>query len=386
MPIRASAAVAGLLCALPCAHGAGNATFVLGPQIPLNTVLETHGYGHAVDFCTYVGATIATIHSAAENKLARQACGLESCWLGLVYGPTWLWQNPPASQAAAPAYTNWAAGEPANPGASAHAVMMAGEWYGAAADDSAPYPLCRAEGDLNFTLDHNAAQCRERCRPTQGQNKDKKCCAHPQKMSCADDAAGATYQLVRLGTKEKVKGENVDQCDKHNGKPAYSYGCYPRERRRNQKFQSRGGLFPHRCKPGMTCDNGPGDDKKGCPDQDGWVVPVIIVVVIVVVCMCIGGASMAYWVHEYQKNEQQQLGLGWAGQAIAAGATPARRSAVQPYPQPTVVQPYAQPTVVQPVVQLTVFQGAVVTGAVVQGAVVQGSVVQGAVVGSQPIY
>lgn len=123
----------------------------------------------------------------------------------------------------------------------------------------------------------------------------------------------------------------------------------------------------------MTCDNGPGDDKKGCPDQDGHVIPVIITVVVVVVCMCIGGASLAYWVHVYQKNEQQQLGLGWAGQAIAAGATPARRSAVQPYPQPTVVQP-------------TVFQGAVVTGAVVQGAVVQGSVVQGAVVGGQPIY
>jgi len=136
----------------------------------------------------------------------------------------------------------------------------------------------------------------------------------------------------------------------------------------------------------MTCDNGPGDDKKGCPDQDGHVIPVIITVVVVVVCMCIGGASLAYWVHVYQKNEQQQLGLGWAGQAIAAGATPARRSAVQPYPQPMVVQPvvqpYPQPTVVQP----TVFQGAVVTGAVVQGAVVQGSVVQGAVVGGQPIY
>ena len=136
----------------------------------------------------------------------------------------------------------------------------------------------------------------------------------------------------------------------------------------------------------MTCDNGPGDDKKGCPDYDGHVIPIIITVVVVVVCMCIGGASLAYWVHVYQKNEQQQLGLGWAGQAIAAGATPARRSAVQPYPQPTVVQPvvqpYAQPTVVQP----TVFQGAVVTGAVVQGAVVQGDVVQGAVVGGQPIY
>ena len=138
----------------------------------------------------------------------------------------------------------------------------------------------------------------------------------------------------------------------------------------------------------MTCDNGPGDDQKGCPDDgDGPVVVIIIVVVVVVVvCMCIGGASMAYWVHIYQKNEQQQLGLGWAGQAIAAGATPARRSAVQPYPQPTVVQPvvqpYAQPTVVRP----TVFQGAVVEGAVVQGAVVHGAVVHGAVVGGQPIY
>ena len=127
----------------------------------------------------------------------------------------------------------------------------------------------------------------------------------------------------------------------------------------------------------MTCDNGPGDDKKGCPDQDGHVIPVIITVVVVVVCMCIGGASLAYWVHVYQKNEQQQLGLGWAGQAIAAGATPARRSAVQPYPQPTVVQPVVQPTV---------FQGAVVHGAVVEGAVVEGAVVQGAVVGGQPIY
>ena len=132
----------------------------------------------------------------------------------------------------------------------------------------------------------------------------------------------------------------------------------------------------------MTCDNGPGDDKKGCPDQDGHVVPIIITVVVVVVCMCIGGASLAYWVHVYQKNEQQQLGLGWAGQAIAAGATPARRSAVQPYPQPTVVQPVVQPTVFQG----AVVHGAVVEGAVVEGAVVEGAVVQGAVVGGQPIY
>ena len=111
---------------------------------------------------------------------------------------------------------------------------MAGEWYGAAADDSAPYPLCRADGDLNFTLDHNAAQCRERCRPKDGQNKDKKCCAHPRKMSCADDAAGGRYQLVRFGSKKRV-----EECDFYKGNSAYSYGCFPRERRRNQKFQSR---------------------------------------------------------------------------------------------------------------------------------------------------
>ena len=245
MPMRASAAVAGLLCVLPCAHGAGNATFVLGPQIVLHKIRrpqsETHGYGHAADFCTYIGATIATIHSAAENELARQACGLESCWLGLVYGPTWLWQNPPASQAAAPAYTNWAAGEPADPGASAHTVMRAGQWYGAAADDSAPYPLCRVAGELNFTLDHNAAQCRERCRPKNGQNKDKKCCAQPRKMSCADDAAGGKYQLVRFEgiTNQEGRNPHALECDGYRDRPAYSYGCYPRERRRNQKFQSR---------------------------------------------------------------------------------------------------------------------------------------------------
>ena len=228
MPTRASAAVAGLLCALPCAHGAGNATFVLGPQIVLHKLRrpqsETHGYGHAADFCTYIGATIATIHSAAENELARQACGLESCWLGLVYGPTWLWQNPPASQTTAPAYTNWAAGEPANPGASAHAVMMAGEWYGAAADDSAPYPLCRVPGELNFTLDHASNQCQVawndgRCRELFPSDN---CCAPPGRQACADilGATGdvvETYQMVQTGK----------TCKDENGNPDSSeFNCY----------------------------------------------------------------------------------------------------------------------------------------------------------------
>ena len=225
--MRATAVVALLLHALPGAYGVAATTFVRVP--------EDLAYAEAEARCTQIGAAIASIHSAAENELARTACG-NTCWLGLAEtggdagtagaNQTWLWQDPLSPAA----YTNWAAGEPANPGASTHAVMMSGEWYAAAADDSAPYPLCRAEGDLNFTLDHNAAQCRERCRSVPG-----KCCAHPRKMSCADDAAGSTYQLVRFGSKKEK-----DTCDKkHNGKPAYSYGCYPRERRRNQKLQSR---------------------------------------------------------------------------------------------------------------------------------------------------
>ena len=229
--MRASAAVAGLLCALPCAHGAGNATFVLGPQIPLNTVLETHGYGHAVDFCTYIGATIVTIHSAAENELARQACGLESCWLGLVYGPTWLWQNPPASQAVAPAYTNWAAGEPDNAGGvdQRNAIIdIAGEWHdsgdGSLGFAYLAYPLCRVAGELNFTLDHASNQCQVawndgRCRELFPSDN---CCAPPGRQACADilGATGdvvETYQMVQTGK----------TCKDENGNPDSSeFNCY----------------------------------------------------------------------------------------------------------------------------------------------------------------
>ena len=118
--MRAAAVVALLLHALPGAHGAANATFVRGPDRRVT-------YDEAAAFCTQIGATIASIHSAAENELARTACGGLVCWLGLVeYGgdagtaaasQTWLWEQPAAGQTAIPAYTNWAAGEPDNNGA-----------------------------------------------------------------------------------------------------------------------------------------------------------------------------------------------------------------------------------------------------------------------------
>ena len=59
--------------------------------------------------------------------LPEPACGnLTGCWRGLAEtggdagtaaaSQDWLWQDPPAGQAAAPAYMNWAAGEPDNNG------------------------------------------------------------------------------------------------------------------------------------------------------------------------------------------------------------------------------------------------------------------------------
>ena len=115
--MRATAVVALLLHALPGSHGAAT-TFVRVP--------EDLAYAEAEARCTQIGAAIASIHSAAENELARTACGdLTSCWLGLVEtggdagtaaaNQTWLWQDPPAGTAL-PAYTNWAAGEPDNAG------------------------------------------------------------------------------------------------------------------------------------------------------------------------------------------------------------------------------------------------------------------------------
>ena len=40
-------------------------------------------YDDAVAYCSRIGAEIATIYSATENELARQACGGSPCWIGL---------------------------------------------------------------------------------------------------------------------------------------------------------------------------------------------------------------------------------------------------------------------------------------------------------------
>ena len=109
--MRATAVVALLLHALPGAHGAANTTFVRGP--------EGLNYPEAEAFCTEIGATIASIRSAAENELARTACGGSTCWIGLeeIGGNAW---TPKASQTwqwvdgSTATYTNWIGSEPNN--------------------------------------------------------------------------------------------------------------------------------------------------------------------------------------------------------------------------------------------------------------------------------
>ena len=214
--MRATAVVALLLHALPGAHGAAT-TFVRVP--------EDLAYAEAEARCTQIGAAIASIHSAAENALARTACGNNTCWLGLAEtggdagtaaaSQTWLWQDPPAGQAAVPAYTNWAAGEPDNDAGFdlRNAIIdTAGEWHDHDSGDGSlgfaylAYPLCRVAGELNFTLDHASNQCQVawndgRCRELFPSGN---CCAPRGRQACADLLGGTgdvveTYQLVETG-------------------------------------------------------------------------------------------------------------------------------------------------------------------------------------------
>ena len=224
--MRATAVVALLLHALPGAHGAANATnatFVRGP--------EGLNYPEAEAFCTEIGATIASIHSAAENELARIACGASMCWLGLEEiggnartpkaSQTWRWVDGSTAT-----YTNWQTGEPNNFDATDERNAMmnhpeslsdTGGWYDAPEGYDQPKPLCRLVGELSFDLVHVPKQCQERCWPDPKQNEDEDCCAFEGKMSCVDDIFGGKYQLVRT---DRV-------CYDHGDRQAYNYYCLP---------------------------------------------------------------------------------------------------------------------------------------------------------------
>ena len=223
--MRATAVVALLFHALPGAHGtanATNATFVRGP--------EGLNYPEAEAFCTEIGATIASIRSAAENELARTACGGFTCWIGLEEiggnartpkaSQTWRWVDGSTAT-----YTNWIGSEPNNyegndeRNAAMNCWSDTGGWCDAPEGYDQPKPLCRLVGELSFDLVHVPAQCQHRCEGKNGQDHDKKCCALPGKMSCADDSLGGTYQLVRTER----------NCNHWDADRAYNYYCLPCE-------------------------------------------------------------------------------------------------------------------------------------------------------------
>ena len=303
--MRAAAVVALLLHALPGAHGAANATFVRGDDRHVT-------YDEAVAFCTQIGATIASIHSAAENELARTACGGLVCWLGLVeYGgdagtaaasQAWRWEQPAAGQTAIPAYTNWAAGEPDNSGGAGADVpagadrrnaMMnnplntVGEWYDAVEDHNIPYPLCRVAGELNFTLDHAPQQCqvntciKGKTGNVPRKDRDPTCCgrgattSNIKHRSCAP-VRNQTYQLVQTD----------EACDVGEYAYAYKkYKCYP-------------------CKPGKTCDVGPGDEErcKWPGPGHGTFVGIFLVFLGPIICFI---CSVVAWIFAAQQNNKR---------------------------------------------------------------------------------
>ena len=170
--MRAAAVVALLLHALPGAANATNVTFVRGP--------EGLNYPEAAAFCTEIGATIASIHSAAENELARTACGGSTCWLGLeeIGGNAW---TPKASQT-----WRWVDGSDSHlheldwfgteqsrrkrreerhhellRGVEGVALTDTGGWYDVTEVYDQPKPLCRLVGELSFDLVHVPKQCQE---------------------------------------------------------------------------------------------------------------------------------------------------------------------------------------------------------------------------------
>ena len=312
--MRATAVVALLLHALPGSHGVAT-TFVRVP--------ENLAYAEAEARCTQIGAAIASIHSAAENALARTACGNNACWLGLAEtggdagtaaaSQTWLWQDPLSPAA----YTNWAAGAPDNAGGDQRNAIIdtAGEWHdsgdGSLGLGYVAYPLCRVAGELDFTLDHAPQQCqvntkcRKKKRTPKGKDgednrprkdRDPACCGYPAKTSdikhrsCAPGPNDQTYQFVQTG----------EACDVGEWVEAYKkYKCYP-------------------CKPGKTCDMGPGDEERckwpsrqctsGC-----WAILIIFGIFLPICCFFGSVAVAALWI----RARIQQQPVVHAHRAIA---------------------------------------------------------------------
>ena len=117
-------------------------------------------YQEAAAYCASVGGALASIYSDADNEAARDACGYQSCWIGLresggdhtthALDQTWAWPD----NSTTAAYHNWALSEPDNGAAydRRRAAMNegyiggapSGLWY-AVGDDKTYVPLCSVD-------------------------------------------------------------------------------------------------------------------------------------------------------------------------------------------------------------------------------------------------
>ena len=117
-------------------------------------------YQEAAAYCASVGGALASIYSDADNEAARDACGYQSCWIGLresggdhtthALDQTWAWPD----NSTTAAYHNWALSEPDNGAAYDRRLAAMNEgyiggapsglWY-AVGDDKTYVPLCSVD-------------------------------------------------------------------------------------------------------------------------------------------------------------------------------------------------------------------------------------------------
>ena len=193
-------------------------------------------------------------------------------------------------------------------------IDTAGEWHDSGATLSRT-PLCRVAGELNFTLDHAPQQCqvntkcRQKKKTSKGKtgnvprkDRDPTCCGRGAETenikhrSCApvwNDLEITTYQLVQTG----------EACDVGEYAYAYKkYKCYP-------------------CKPGKTCDVGPGDEER-CkwpgPGHGTFVGIFLVFLGPIIFCIC---CSVAACIFAAQQNNERPVAPTTSEEAPALPAS-----------------------------------------------------------------
>ena len=192
-------------------------------------------YDDAVAYCASIGAEIATIYSATDNELARQACGGSPCWIGLeeVGGDastpkasqTWRWMDGSTAS-----YTNWLPSEPGNHNGrdERNVFIYDGMWY-----DTADYdqrrPLCRKAGSGSVCVpiyENIGAGC---CRPHDGEismgsgyanyESCKAACDADDRCLAFDYRSGhMCYKIVTSPTHVEIKAtNNCNACYRRSG-------------------------------------------------------------------------------------------------------------------------------------------------------------------------